>query len=53
MKKPECESAEGVLRSLEEQHNKYKFMEYNLITKKSRFEPFPAYFRERLRSVHM
>ena len=40
MKKPECESAEGVLRSLEEQHNKYKFMEYNLITKKSRSEPF-------------
>ena len=36
MKKPENESAEGVLRGLEEQHNKYKFMEYNLITKKNR-----------------
>ncbi len=37
MKQPERDSAESVLRSLEEQHNKYKFMEYNLITKKSRW----------------
>ena len=36
MKKSENESAEVVLRGLEEQHNKYKFMEYNLITKKNR-----------------
>ena len=37
MKKPDSENAETVLRSLEEQHSKYKFMEYNLITKKSRY----------------
>ena len=37
MKKPENESAETVLKLLEEQHNKYKFMEYNLLTKKSRY----------------
>nr|ACV72070.1 von Hippel-Lindau-binding-like protein [Phragmatopoma lapidosa] len=31
-------SVEAVLRRLEEQHNKYKFMEYNLVTKKSRLK---------------
>jgi len=36
MSQTENKSAEVVLRQLEEQHNKYKFMEYNLTTKKSR-----------------
>ena len=37
MKKPENnEGVEAVLKRLEEQHSKYKFMEYNLITKKGR-----------------
>ena len=37
MKKPENEaSAEVVLRRLDEQHSKYKFMEYNMVTKKTR-----------------
>merc|ERR1711988_15125 len=38
MASPENESAEAVLKRLEEQHNKYKFMEYNLITKKNRLK---------------
>lgn len=38
MKLPENESAESVLRKLDEQHSKYKFMEYNLNTKKNRLE---------------
>ena len=37
MSQSENSSAEAVLRHLEEQHNKYKFMEYNLTTKKSRY----------------
>ncbi|KAI0229031.1 Prefoldin subunit 3 [Lamellibrachia satsuma] len=32
------ESAEVALRNLEESHSKYKFMEYNLTTKKSRLK---------------
>lgn len=36
MKKPENESAEAVLRRFDELHSKYKFMEYNLNTKKTR-----------------
>ena len=36
MSHSENKSAEAVLRHLEEQHNKYKFMEYNHTTKKSR-----------------
>ncbi|XP_064604579.1 prefoldin subunit 3-like [Liolophura sinensis] len=32
------ESTEGVLKRLDEQHSKYKFMEYNLNTKKSRLK---------------
>jgi len=36
MSKPGNESAEGVLRRLDEQHQKYKFMELNLNTKKRR-----------------
>ena len=36
MSKSENESAETVLQHLEEQHQKYKFMEHNLVTKKSR-----------------
>ena len=36
MSQSDNKSAETVLRHLEEQHNKYKFMEYNLTTKKSR-----------------
>ncbi len=31
------ESAEVALRNLEESHSKYKFMEYNLTTKKARY----------------
>lgn len=38
MSQSENKSAEAVLRQLEEQHNKYKFMEYNLTTKKSRLK---------------
>ncbi|XP_050402431.1 prefoldin subunit 3 [Patella vulgata] len=38
MQKPDNESAEGVLRKLDERHNKYKFMEYNLNTKKTRLK---------------
>ena len=34
--KKEDETAESLLRKLDEQHNKYKFMEYNLNTKKAR-----------------
>ena len=34
--KKEDENAESVLKKLDEQHNKYKFMEYNLTTKKAR-----------------
>jgi len=37
MTQSQNKSAEAVLRQLEEQHNKYKFMEYNLTTKKSRW----------------
>ena len=36
--KKEDENAESVLRKLDEQHNKYKFMEYNLTTKKARLK---------------
>ena len=32
------ESAEVALRNLEESHSKYKFMEYNLTTKKARYD---------------
>ncbi|XP_076445371.1 prefoldin subunit 3-like [Babylonia areolata] len=38
MKKPENESAESVLRRFDELHSKYKFMEYNLNTKKARLK---------------
>ncbi|CAH1799920.1 unnamed protein product [Owenia fusiformis] len=39
MQKPDnSEGAEGVLQRLDEQHNKYKFMEYNLVTKKNRLK---------------
>jgi len=31
------DTAESALKKLDEQHNKYKFMEYNLNTKKSRY----------------
>ena len=34
--KKEDETAESVLKKLDEQHNKYKFMEYNLNTKRAR-----------------
>jgi len=37
MKREENESAEAVLVRLDEQHRKYKFMEYNILTKKSRY----------------
>ena len=36
MKLEENKSAEAVLHRLEEQHQKYKFMDYNLVTKKNR-----------------
>ena len=38
MKREENESAEAVLVRLDEQHRKYKFMEYNILTKKSRLK---------------
>merc|ERR1711976_262094 len=39
MKQPDNnESAPTVLKALDEQHSKYKFMEYNLSTKKSRLK---------------
>ena len=37
MSRGENESVEAVLKRLDEQHNKYKFMEYNLTTKKNRW----------------
>ncbi|ELT89016.1 hypothetical protein CAPTEDRAFT_168351 [Capitella teleta] len=36
MKKPENSDARAVLKTLDEQHNKYKFMDYNLATKRAR-----------------
>lgn len=38
MKRENNESAEVVLKRLDEQHNKYKFMESNLYTKKARLK---------------
>ena len=35
-KQDDPESAQPVLQKLEESHSKYKFMEYNLTTKKAR-----------------
>ena len=37
MKQPGNETAEAVLKKQEELHNKFKFMEYNLNMKKTRF----------------
>ena len=37
MADPENDSAEKVLKRLEEQHQKYKFMESHLVTKKFRY----------------
>lgn len=36
MKKNGKDTAESVLRDLDEQHQKYKFMELNLLAKKKR-----------------
>lgn len=36
MEKSENSSVEDVLKRLDEQHSKYKFFEYNLITKRKR-----------------
>lgn len=36
MEKTENNSVEDVLKRLDEQHSKYKFFEYNLITKRKR-----------------
>ncbi|KAK3098878.1 hypothetical protein FSP39_023913 [Pinctada imbricata] len=38
MKRDGNDSAEAVLKRLDEQHSKYKFMEYNLNTKKARLK---------------
>lgn len=38
MAKPENETVDKVLRMLEENHGKYKFMEYNLINKRRRLK---------------
>lgn len=38
MNQPDNKTAEVVLHRLEEQYNKYKFMEYNLLTKKTRLK---------------
>ena len=40
MKSPENQSAEVVLRRLDEQHSKYKFLEANLQQKKKRWAWF-------------
>lgn len=37
MEKSENNSVEEVLKRLDEQHSKYKFFEYNLITKRKRY----------------
>lgn len=37
MKRDGNDSAEAVLKRLDESHSKYKFMEYNLSTKKARY----------------
>jgi hypothetical protein len=37
MEKSENSSVEEVLKRLDEQHSKYKFFEYNLITKRKRY----------------
>ena len=37
MKKDGSDGAESVLKRLEEQHQKYKFMEYNLLAKKRKY----------------
>jgi hypothetical protein len=37
MKADENQEVEPVLRRFDEQHNKYKFMERNLLTKKARY----------------
>ena len=36
MQSPENPSAEAVLKRLDEQHSKYKFMESNLVSKRRR-----------------
>ena len=41
--KKEDETAESVLKKLDEQHNKYKFMEYNLNTKRARYTCFSKF----------
>lgn len=37
MEKSENSNVEDVLKKLDEQHSKYKFFEYNLITKRKRY----------------
>ena len=44
MRQPGNDSAESVLKRQEELHQKFKFMEYNLNTKKTRFAPMPKLF---------
>ena len=54
MKRPGNETAEAVLKNLEEQHQKYKFMEYNLVTKKNRYvHVFHNLFRNLGKIYHM
>lgn len=38
MRKSGNETAESVLKDLDEQHQKYKFMELNLLARKKRYE---------------
>lgn len=40
MKQPGNDTADAVLRKLDEQYQKYKYMEVNLVQKKMRFEEF-------------
>lgn len=43
MEKSENSSVEEVLKRLDEQHSKYKFFEYNLITKRKRYSEIVIY----------
>lgn len=43
MEKSENSSVEEVLKRLDEQHSKYKFFEYNLITKRKRYIEIVVY----------
>ncbi len=47
MKQPDNDTADAVLRKLDEQYQKYKYMELNLSQKKHRFGYDPFYAVEK------